>query len=63
MIDSQMTKINVVQKKCWELKSVTGVPFVITNHPKLREITRIMKNYEKNLYQDETVNKSLLLFQ
>ena len=35
MIDSQMAKVKFQQKKDWELKLVTGVPFVITYHPKL----------------------------
>ena len=41
MIDSQMAKVKFGQKKSRELKSVTGVPFVITYHPKLREIAGI----------------------
>ena len=50
-----MEKVTFGQKKCGELKSVTGVPFVITYHPKLREIASIMKKYQNILYQDETV--------
>ena len=50
-----MEKVTFEQKKCGELKSVTGVPFVITYHPKLREIASIMKKYQNILYQDETV--------
>ena len=57
MIYSQMAKGNFGQKKIRELKSVTGVPFVITYHPKLREIASIMKKYQNILYQDETVKR------
>ena len=52
-----MAKGNFGQKKIRELKSVTGVPFVITYHPKLREIASIMKKYQNILYQDETVKR------
>ena len=52
MIYSQMAKVKFGQKKIRELKSVTGVPFVITYHPKLREIASIMI-----LYQDKTVKR------
>ena len=45
------------QKKSYELKSVTGVPFFVTYHPKLREIAIIMKKYQNILYQDETVKQ------
>ena len=45
MIDSQMAKVKFGQKKSRELESVTGVPFVIAYHPKLREIASIMKKY------------------
>ena len=45
MIDLQMSKVEFGQKKSWELKSLTGVPFVITYHPKLREVASIMKKY------------------
>ena len=45
------------KKKSQELKSVTGVPFVITYHPKLREIASIMKKYQNILHQDETVKR------
>ena len=55
MIDSQMTKVKFEMKKSQELKSVTGTPFVITFHPKLREIAIIMKKYQNNFHQDETV--------
>ena len=51
------------QKKSRELKSVTGAQFVITYHPKLREIASIMKKYQNILYQDELLNESILLFQ
>ena len=50
-----MAKGNFGQKKIRELKSVTGVPFVITYHPKFREIASIIKKYQNILYQDETV--------
>ena len=49
MIDSQMAKVKFGQKKSRELKSVTGDPFVITYHPKLREIASIMKKYQNIL--------------
>ena len=45
MIDSQMAKVKFGQKKSRELESVTGIPFVIAYHPKLREIASIMKKY------------------
>ena len=56
MIDSQMEKVKFGQKKCWELKLATGVSFVITYHPKRREIASIMKKYQ-NICQDETVKR------
>ena len=56
MIDSQMERVKFGQKKCWELKSATGVSFVITYHPKRREIASIMKKYQ-NICQDETVKR------
>ena len=55
MIDSQMAKVKFGRKKSRELKSVTGVPFVTTYHPGLREIASIMIKYKNILYQDETV--------
>ena len=57
MVDSQMTKVIFKMKKSQELKSVTGTPFVITFHPKLREIAIIMKKYQNILHQDETVKQ------
>ena len=45
------------QKKSRDLKSITGVSFVITYHPRLREIASIMKKYQNILYQDETVKQ------
>ena len=57
MIDSQMAKVKFGQKKSRELNSVTGVLFVITYRPKLREIASIMKKYQNILYQDETVKR------
>ena len=50
IIDSQMIKVKFEQKKSRKLKSGTGVPVVITYHPKLREIARIMKKYQNILY-------------
>ena len=55
MIDSQMAKVKCGKKKRRGLKAVTGLPFVITYHPKLEEIASIMKKYQNILYQDETV--------
>ena len=52
-----MGKVKFGQKKSRELKSVTDVPFVITYHPKLREIVSIMKKYQNTLYQDEIVTR------
>ena len=37
MIDSHMAKVKFRKKKSQEFKSVTGIPFVITYHPKLRD--------------------------
>ena len=51
MIYSQMVKVKFGQKKIRELKSVTGVPFVITYQPKFS----IIKRYQNILYQDGTV--------
>ena len=50
MIDSQMAKVRFGQKNSPERKSVTNVPFVITYHPKLRQIASIMKKYQNILY-------------
>ena len=50
MIDSQMAKVRFGQKNSRERKSVTNVPFVITYHPKLRQIASIMKKYQNILY-------------
>ena len=55
IIDSQMAKVKFGKKKRRGLKAVTGLPFVITYHPKLEEIASIMKKYQNILYQDETV--------
>ena len=63
MIDSQMAKVKFGQKKSRELKSVTGAPFVITCHPKLREIASIMKKYQTFCIKMKLLNESLLLFQ
>ena len=52
-----MAKMKFEQKKSRELKSVTGVPFVITYHPKLREIASIIKKYKNISYQDETFKR------
>ena len=52
-----MALVKFGQKKSRELKSVTGVPFVITYHPKLRETASIMKKCQNILYQDETVKR------
>ena len=62
MIDSQMAKVKCGQKKSRKLKSVAGVPFVTTFHPKLREIASIMKKYQNVLYQDETVKRVFATF-
>ena len=48
MIDSQMAKVKFGQKKYRELESVTGVPFVITCYPKLREIASVIKKISKH---------------
>ena len=50
MINSQMAKVRFGQKNSRERKSVTNVPFVITSHPKLRQIASIMKKYQNILY-------------
>ena len=63
MSDLQMAKVKFGQKKSQELKSVTGVPFVITYYPKVWEIAIIMKKYQNILYQDKLLSESLLLFQ
>ena len=57
MIDSQMTKVKFEMKKSQELKSVTGTPFVITFHPKLREIAIIMKNIKTISIKMKLLNK------
>ena len=57
MIDSQMAKVTFGQKKSRELKSVTGVPFVITYHQKRKQITSIMKKSQNILDQDETFKR------
>ena len=62
MIDSQKTQVKFGKKKCRVLQSVTDVPFVITYHPKLRQIASIMKIYQNILYQDETVKRVFTLF-
>ena len=63
MIDSQMAKVKFGQKKSRELKSVTGVPFVITYHPKLREIASIWKSIKTFFIKMKLLNESLLLFE
>ena len=62
MIDSQKTQVKFGKKNCRVLQSVTDVPFVITYHPKLRQIASIMKIYQNILYQDETVKRVFTLF-
>ena len=49
MIDSQMEKVKFGQKKSREPKSATGVPFVITYHPKFKEIASTLKKYQNIL--------------
>ena len=48
LIDLQIAKVKFGQKRSRELKSVTGVPFGITYHPKLRGITSIMKKVSEH---------------
>ena len=55
IIDSQMAKVKFGQKKSRKLKSLTGVSFAITYHPKLREIASIVKKYQNILCLEETV--------
>ena len=62
MIDSQMAKVKFGQQKSQELISVTGVPFVIVYHPKLRKIANVMKKYQNILYQDEIVKRIFISF-
>ena len=50
-----MAKVKFGKKKRRGLKAVTGLPFVITYHPKLEEIASIRKKYQNILYQDQTV--------
>ena len=52
MIDSQMREVKFGQRlKAWSKQGGVDVPFVITNHLKLKQIKlvmKVMKNYEKN---------------
>ena len=61
MIDSQMRNVKFGRKKSRELQSVTGVPFVITYHPKLKQRASIMGKHQNILYQDETVKRVFTL--
>ena len=63
MIDSQMAKVKFGKKKSRGLKAVTGLPFVITYHPKLGEIASIMKKYQTFCIKMKLLDRSLLLFQ
>ena len=58
MIDSQMGKVKFGQRlKAGSKQAGFGVPFVITYHPKLKKIMKIMKKLEYLLYQDESVKR------
>ena len=57
-----MAKVKFGQKKSWESKSVTGVPFAMTYHPKVRVIALVLWNYQNILYQDETVKRVITPF-
>ena len=57
MIDSQTGKVKFGQRlKAGSKQAVSGVPFVITYHPKLKKM-KIMKKLEHLLYQDESVKQ------
>ena len=57
-----MRNVKFGRKKSRKLQWVTGVPFVITYHPKLRQIASIKGKYHNILYQDETVKRVFTLF-
>ena len=55
MIDSQMGKVKFGQRlKAGSKQEVLGVPCVITYHPQLKKIAKIMKKLEHLLYRDES---------
>ena len=59
MIDSQMGKVKFGQRlKAWSKQAGFGVPFVVTYHPKLKKIMKIMEKLEHLLlYQDESMKR------
>ena len=58
MIDSQMGKVKFGQRlKAGSTQAGVGVTVVITYHPKLKKIAKIMKKLEFLLYQEETVKR------
>ena len=53
MIDSEIGKVKFDQRlKAGSKQAGISVPFVITNHPKLKKTAQIMKKLEHLLYQD-----------
>ena len=58
MIDSQMGKVKFGQRLKFGSKQVRfGVPFVITYHPRLKKLMKIMKKLEHLLYQDKSLSE------
>ena len=57
MIDLEMEKVRFSQSKNNTNKLGTGVPFVMTYHPKSKLVGQLMKILQKLLYQNEVVKK------
>ena len=58
MIDSQIGKVKFGQRlKAGSKQAGFGFPFVITYHPRLKKIMKIIKKLEHLLYQDESVKR------
>ena len=58
MTDSQMEKVKFGQRlKAGSKQEGFSVPFVITYHPNLKKIMKIMKKLERLLYKDESFKR------
>ena len=57
MINLEMEKVRFGQSKNNTNKQGTGVPFVMTYHPKSKLVGQLMKILQQLLYQNEVVKK------
>ena len=59
MVNEQINKVVFSKSQPSRKNSENGVPFVVTYHPKIKKLGKLIKNLHPILYSDEEVQKVL----